>query len=253
MLASPDIHRLIAGLRDATNGEQVALTTLTQVLGQAQQSTVGKVLRGVIHVRPDDGYTTLSALEAGGTRLHDLDPGGAELLSSSSLWRALHLHQVPLVVELTPGVVRRASDGQVLAQADQSLSEAKSRQRFIGRGATHVLALPLIDARHDLCGMLNVELSVSEATTPDWRSASEPAYTAVTVAVPYLLAARMPSPPPDADEFLPVVGSTMAGLLPILRTFAGQDETILVTGPTGAGKTRLARWCHQMSAHRNAP
>jgi DNA-binding NtrC family response regulator len=44
------------------------------------------------------------------------------------------------------------------------------------------------------------------------------------------------------------VGASMAPLVQLLRTFAQQEEPILVTGPTGAGKSRIARWCHRQSA-----
>jgi DNA-binding NtrC family response regulator len=39
----------------------------------------------------------------------------------------------------------------------------------------------------------------------------------------------------------------MQGIVEILRVFAQQEETILLGGPTGAGKSRLARWCHERS------
>lgn len=55
------------------------------------------------------------------------------------------------------------------------------------------------------------------------------------------------------DPLLPVVGPSMRGLLDQLRRFARQDETLLLSGPTGAGKSRLARWCHQQSPRCNQP
>lgn len=51
-----------------------------------------------------------------------------------------------------------------------------------------------------------------------------------------------------ADSFLPVVGETMRPLVDMLAVFARQEETLLIAGPTGAGKSRLARWCHHISA-----
>ncbi len=39
----------------------------------------------------------------------------------------------------------------------------------------------------------------------------------------------------------------MAGVVGLLRVFARQGEPILISGPTGAGKSRLARWCHENS------
>jgi DNA-binding NtrC family response regulator len=39
----------------------------------------------------------------------------------------------------------------------------------------------------------------------------------------------------------------------MLRVFAQQEETILISGPTGAGKTRLARWCKEQSRRKGGP
>jgi DNA-binding NtrC family response regulator len=55
------------------------------------------------------------------------------------------------------------------------------------------------------------------------------------------------------DELLPVVGASMADLIAVLSVFARQEETLLVNGPTGAGKSRLARWCHSKSARKEGP
>jgi DNA-binding NtrC family response regulator len=54
-------------------------------------------------------------------------------------------------------------------------------------------------------------------------------------------------------DHLPVIGTSMAGLVRILEVFAKQEETILISGPTGAGKSRLARWCHEHSNRKRGP
>jgi transcriptional regulator with PAS, ATPase and Fis domain len=59
-----------------------------------------------------------------------------------------------------------------------------------------------------------------------------------------------PIPPTQVDALLPVVGTSMAGVIEMLRVFAQQEEPILISGPTGAGKSRLARWCHEQSSTR---
>ena len=59
-----------------------------------------------------------------------------------------------------------------------------------------------------------------------------------------------PIPPTQVDALLPVVGASMAGVIEMLRVFAQQEEPILISGPTGAGKSRLARWCHEQSSSR---
>jgi DNA-binding NtrC family response regulator len=53
---------------------------------------------------------------------------------------------------------------------------------------------------------------------------------------------------PAPDELLPVIGASMARVVGILALFAEQEETLLLSGPTGSGKSRLARWCHARSA-----
>jgi DNA-binding NtrC family response regulator len=40
-------------------------------------------------------------------------------------------------------------------------------------------------------------------------------------------------------------------MMRMLSVFARQDETILLNGPTGVGKSRLARWCHAQSPRRD--
>jgi DNA-binding NtrC family response regulator len=39
-------------------------------------------------------------------------------------------------------------------------------------------------------------------------------------------------------------------MIELLRAFAPRDDTVLISGPTGAGKSRLARWCHEHSQRR---
>ncbi|WNG54702.1 AAA domain-containing protein [Archangium gephyra] len=51
----------------------------------------------------------------------------------------------------------------------------------------------------------------------------------------------------ETDEFLPVMGAAMGEWLPMLRVFAQQDETLLICGEPGTGKSRLARWFHAHS------
>jgi DNA-binding NtrC family response regulator len=61
------------------------------------------------------------------------------------------------------------------------------------------------------------------------------------------------APLPQPDELLPVIGAATANLVELLRVFAEQEETILLAGPTGSGKSRLARWCHARSKRHARP
>jgi DNA-binding NtrC family response regulator len=59
--------------------------------------------------------------------------------------------------------------------------------------------------------------------------------------------------PMDVDELLPVVGASTASLIGLLKNFSACEETLLIAGPTGAGKSRLARWCHARSQRAGGP
>jgi DNA-binding NtrC family response regulator len=76
------------------------------------------------------------------------------------------------------------------------------------------------------------------------------------IATPHLTALPLgpvPSQGDQADPLLPVQGTLMKGLVRLLRVFAQQDETILLSGATGTGKSRLARWCHERSPFHPGP
>lgn len=52
---------------------------------------------------------------------------------------------------------------------------------------------------------------------------------------------------------MPVVGASMEPVVTMLRMFADLEETLLLRGPTGTGKSHLARWCHAQSPRSQAP
>lgn len=56
---------------------------------------------------------------------------------------------------------------------------------------------------------------------------------------------------PDEPLF-PVGGERSQALLERVRVFAVQRETLLLSGPSGSGKSRLAAWCHAESPRRQA-
>lgn len=59
--------------------------------------------------------------------------------------------------------------------------------------------------------------------------------------------------PATPDAFLPVIGTATANVIEMLHIFLKQDDTLFISGPTGSGKSRLARWCHQQSPRRQHP
>jgi two-component system response regulator HydG len=58
-----------------------------------------------------------------------------------------------------------------------------------------------------------------------------------------------PAPLPEADD----AEDGLADLMSQVRRVAGQDTTLLFTGETGTGKTRLAHLVHELSPRRAAP
>jgi two-component system response regulator HydG len=60
-------------------------------------------------------------------------------------------------------------------------------------------------------------------------------------------------PPKRHDPFFYVVASPMAEMMEQARRVAPQDTTLLFTGETGTGKTRLARLIHDLSPRHDQP
>jgi transcriptional regulator with AAA-type ATPase domain len=128
---------------------------------------------------------------------------------------------------------------------------------MLDRDATHVHVVPLRAPSGGILGMVTLEVSCMAATGDEllWEAACEPLALLASVSAPYLAAlpSRPAAPAPRTDAFLPVVGSTTSSLVDLLCIFAKQEETILLSGPTGAGKSRLARYCHEQSSRRGQP
>ena len=104
--------------------------------------------------------------------------------------------------------------------------------------------------------MLSVEARCRAAMGQSfvWPDCANAMQTLADVAAPYVLGLpQQPSVPPAADEHLPVIGTLMARTVELLNVFVQQSEPILIGGPTGAGKSRLARWCHAHSPQRAGP
>jgi len=113
----------------------------------------------------------------------------------------------------------------------QLLEDNYALERVIDRGGAGIV----VAARHRRLG----------------RSASTFEEAAALTLQPMLASTdAAPIPPTQVDALLPVIGASMAGVIEMLRVFAQQEEPILISGPTGAGKSRLARWCHEQSSTR---
>ncbi|QDE70577.1 sigma-54-dependent transcriptional regulator [Myxococcus xanthus] len=259
-----EMAQLLTDLRGARDFEAAAAATLRRLQAVAQEAVAssryaarGRVLRGIVHLRPGEAYRSLAALEVGAAEITDASVG-TPFFTSATAWRAVVEHRCAVSIDVNVGTVQPHAPNAPVT-GDPSLAgfnSHESRQRFLGRHATHVCVLPLRTPGGDIEGMISLEADCLAAMGQDfvWLDAGDRLQLLADVAAPYLT--RLPQRPvarPEVDEFLPVVGRSMAELLPILRVFALQDETILISGATGAGKSRLARWCHERSNRRGKP
>jgi DNA-binding NtrC family response regulator len=269
---SEELLTLASALHGARHFEQAALATLQALLRTAEQALQasrfagkGRLLRGVVHLRPADAYRRLVALEREAldsqSQSEDslllADGPQVSLLASASAWRAVVEHGCAVSIDVGQGTLQ-PHQGPARNLSAPSLVAAftqESQQRLLSREATHVCVLPLRVPGERIDGMIALEANCMAAFGQDfiWREVSPRLQLVVDMAAPYLSALPpRPGTLPETDEFLPVIGTSMGSLVGVLRIFARQDETILVSGPTGAGKSRLARWCHERSARRDS-
>ena len=263
-----DSYRTLAtALFHATTFEHAAkslgnamLDVVTEALEESDFAEKAQVLRVMVHVRPDDGYRKLTVVE------NDTDVDGSHEMSisyvpSATAWRWVASHRSAVSIDAVLGRVQPHAPKAVahVQKSNTPLDPMASKEtldRFVGRRVTHVCAFPIRMPAGAIDGMIAIEADARIAMGKDliWMLAGEELQVLVDLAAPYLvsLPQAVVSKTP-IDEFLPVVGKTTAPLVSMLRVFAKQEETILLSGPTGAGKSRLARWCKEQSARKSGP
>jgi hypothetical protein len=243
--------------------EEAATAALEAVLACAEEAVAAspfaksaRLLRAMVHLRPGDGYQRLFGIEhRTGAQVE-----GTGYLTSANVWRWVAEHRCAVSIDVQLGVLHAwLPDGPVERREPQGASGVpgdETRQRMLGRDATHVHVLPLRTPGGGLGGMISLEANAKAATGREfvWGDCEEQLELIASVAAPYL-GALPPRPVRGAqtDALLPVVGRATAGLIEVLRVFAQQEETVLISGPTGAGKSRLARWCHENSQRKGKP
>jgi hypothetical protein len=203
----------------------------------------------MVHLRPDGGYADLYVQEHGA--------GGhirATPVPSATAWRRLREAGQALVID----VEARSSwslAGERLTQ--DSGAWGQSRAAIRARSVTHLGIWPLRTPGGTLVGMVSIELRAPARIglgIECWALHAGAVELACDLASPYL--ANLPSPQdtvPLTDPDLPVVGESMAPIVATLQAFSAFDETLLLRGATGTGKSYLARWCHGRSPRAGSP
>jgi DNA-binding NtrC family response regulator len=151
---------------------------------------------------------------------------------------------------------RRARRPRAPRRGSARRDDAREPGRLLARAASHILLLPLRAPGDAIDGMVSIEADCTGAIERPfvWPALIRVAQLHADVAAPFL--AALPTERralAEPDPYLPVVGPSMTSLVEMLRIFAEQEETVLLTGPTGSGKSRLARWCHHRSRRAKGP
>ena len=266
----PSLPAFLQDLLRSSTFEEAAFLTLRSMLDVATATLVaspysrsGRVVRAVVHLRPGDAYQGLASLDATATELsRDDDDEAGTRLTSTTAWRWVAETKQSVCIDVNVGRIeflqgrnpRPLHEKQAPPTAE--FSGAATQIGLIARDVTHLHVVPLRAPMGAVGGMISLEAACRPAIgTPFvWSECAETLQLLADLAAPYLSCVpKKARGGGEVDRFLPVVGPSMRGLIDILRTFSRQEEAILITGPTGAGKSRLARWCHEQSARRGKP
>jgi DNA-binding NtrC family response regulator len=255
-MAAVQLRPLISQLTLASTFQDAAHEVLkalmdvaSECIGESRFAPNARLRRGLVHLRGEAGYAALSIREAqGGTAPLELTP-------SNTIWQNLSLAPGPVALDVIAGIATRSSGQTNAVTWARSGGLDESRARLLGRGATHVLAFPLLEGGK-MTGMVSLEAECHAAIAEPfvWQACIEDLSLIVQLARPFLLAAPLQEAAESSrDPLMPVIGSAMKSRIEVLQLFVQQNETILLCGPTGSGKSRLARWIHANSARSQRP
>lgn len=219
---------VLQALRASSDLQAVAAAFLPALAAVATpRGWGGQWLRGAIHVRGEHGNIGFAPVS--------FEQGLASApkdLPSTTAWNLMA--EQPGVVHVD--VVRGRARG---GDRERPIRAAGTQSALLARDTSDVLALPVLDLRGQLRGMVALELRLGSRERdrqlhPALAQGPELSEL-VEAATPWILGCA-------ADEV-----ERMA------RKVAGYDVTVLLLGEMGTGKTRLARLIHQWSQRTERP
>jgi len=240
---------LVDNLQGATSFEDAADHCLRSVLERClpELNAQARLIRAAVHLRPGGGgYAGLRAMAVPPAN------ASADMAPSLSAWRHLSVLRAPVALDVRLGTVH----GTTLGDSNAPELSQETVHRLLSRDATHVLGLPLRGPRGVLHGMVSIEAEcvIAVGEVGFWGELPQSLGLIIDLCTPYLVALPGNSQATRReDALLPVVGAKLSPLMDLLETFAQVDETLLISGATGTGKSRLARWCHVQSPRSDAP
>lgn len=260
------VHDLLEVIRAATSFEEAGLALLRQLfnvvrnaLSESPFAAEGKVRRGQIHLRNKDTYRQVLVASWNESHGNWIIERNAPRNASTEPWLWMNEQQSVGLASNQPQATSQSSGERSVPSAggesegrsacDSSAGESK------GLPVTHMFTVLLRASSSGQEGKVCIEFFCPSALGHDyiWDGCTERLQVYCDKVASYLL--RLPAqldPHFSPSRFLPVVGASMVKTIEMLRVFARQEETLLIGGPTGSGKSRLARWCHEQSPRRQA-
>ncbi len=229
------------------------LEVVQEALSASAYAQTGRLKRAIVHIRPDGAYRGLVSLERGSSQASFEE--SVELKPSLTAWRAVESLRTAVTMDVNLGLIAQLDNGKTW-EPNASGQKSESMLRLLNRDTTHLCLFPIFAPGGALVGMISLEGDCHEALGKPfvWKDCEASLHRIAALAAPYLSTLPLGvQGEASEDKFLPVVGKGMSQLLAVLRVFAAQKETLLISGPTGSGKSRLARWCHENSERSGSP
>lgn len=250
------LRRLFDGVvegKDFEEGARVVLEVLSTWVEEIDDLEP-RLVYGAVHLRTQRGYNSLIS-RVGSQVDQEKAP-----VQSTQVWNWVQQYRKAILIDTRLQQLVIFEEEPRRLQLDEAADSdgrlTQSVLQYIDREVTHIVALPLVDIDGGLAAMVTLEYCGPRRTGEVYPSAStiEVITMALDIMAPHLLGRPFePRRPFPTDDLLPVAGATMAPTLKLLQSFARHNETLLLSGETGTGKSRLARWCHHQSLRRDEP